>query len=955
VKLTGSNNDVDLTKIILKGEASGTRTLTTTNVDITDETNFSVTLNSADKTAVNALFFTNGTQSADSVVYNLNAAENWMAAGAPNNNIVDATSNAITVSNAASPVITSATYDYSTGNLVVTGTDFEAKSGVTNDVTANLFTFTGEAGATYILTDTADVDRDSATQFTLTLSTTDRLLVNALLNKNGTQADNGQVYNLAAADNFMANVTAGNTADLTTNAITVSSVANPVITSAIYNAGTGALVVTGTDFVSKSGVTNDVDTTKLTFTGDASGTYVLITTAVEITNSTTFTINLDAADITNLNGLLNKDGVLSDDNTTYNLAAAEDWMAGAAASNTIADLTANGVTVSGVTKPLITAATYNAGTGVLLVTGTNFVNEVGNTNDVDGTKLTLTGENGATYTLPLTNAVEITDATSFSITLTSTTKLKANGILNKDGAVSDDNTTYNLAAADNWMPGAANTTDLADTPNAINVSGVTVPQITSTTFNVTTGTLDVTGTGFVSKDGTTDDIDASKLTFTGEGGATHTLFGTAAALVTETSFSLVLHSADSPDVISLLNKNGTNADDNTLYNLAAADGWMRYAPGTVDIADATTGITVSNVAVPSITSISYYASIGQFQINGDNFVSLAGSTNDVDLTKLTFTGEGGSTYTLTTSSIERGTSGIILADLNLADTLALGELANKNGTTSNGSTTYNLAFADNWLAGVGNSVNIVNATNAVTVSSVTAPTITSATFDATSGAMVVTGASFVGQSGGTNDVDISLLTITGEGGATYTITSSSDVEVTSLTAFTVTLSGADKTNVDGLLNKNGTVSDTTSTAFNLAAADNWMTGAATSTDIADLSSNAIDVSNVTVPAITSATYDATTGTLVVMGTNLRNNDGSTNDVDISLLTLTGDNGATYAITSAVDVEISSATEFSLALIGTDKTNVDGLLNKNGTHSDVSNTVYNLAGADNWMSGAAAST
>ncbi|WP_344800227.1 hypothetical protein, partial [Litoribacillus peritrichatus] len=62
VKHPGATNDVDLTKLTISGEASGTRILTTTNVEITDETSFSVTLNSADKTAVNALLNVNGTQ-----------------------------------------------------------------------------------------------------------------------------------------------------------------------------------------------------------------------------------------------------------------------------------------------------------------------------------------------------------------------------------------------------------------------------------------------------------------------------------------------------------------------------------------------------------------------------------------------------------------------------------------------------------------------------------------------------------------------------------------------------------------------------------------------------------------------------------------------------------------------------------------------------------------------------
>ena len=67
----------------------------------------------------------------------------------------------------------------------------------------------------------------------------------------------------------------------------------------------------------------------------------------------------------------------------------------------------------------------------------------------------------------------------------------------------------------------------------------------------------------------------------------------------------------------------------------------------------------------------------------------------------------------------------------------------------------------------------------------------------------------------------------------------------------MTLSGTDKLNVDGLLNKNGTSSDG-ATTYNLAAADNWMAGAAASTDVSDATGNGITVSSVAAPTVTSA-------------------------------------------------------------------------------------------------------
>ena len=174
---------------------------------------------------------------------------------------------------------------------------------------------------------------------------------------------------------------------------------------------------------------------------------------MEITNATTFTVTLSAVDKININGLLNKNGLTSDTGTTYNLAAADNWLAGAAASTDIADLTGNGITVSNVSFSTLTSATYDFNTGVLAVTSSRLAKELGATNDIDPTKLTLTGSGNVTHTLT-SPAVEVTDETSFSITLSAADKLVVNGLLDKDGTSADDATTYNLAAADDYMPGA---------------------------------------------------------------------------------------------------------------------------------------------------------------------------------------------------------------------------------------------------------------------------------------------------------------------------------------------------------------------------------------------------------------------------------------------------------------------------------------------------------------------
>lgn len=375
------------------------------------------------------------------------------------------------------PTITSATYNASTGVLVVTGTNFTATVGATNDVVANKFTFTAEGGSTYTLTDSANVEIASATSFTLTLSATDRAAVNLIANKNGTSSTGGTTYNLAGAAGFIAAEPA--TADLTGNGITVSNTAEPTVTSATYDASTGVLVVTGANLKSRSGASNDIVANRFTLSGEGGSTWTLTDTAnVEVTSGTSFTMVLSATDRAGVNLILNKNGTNSTGATTYNLAAAEDWNAGADAAVTIADLTGNGITVSYVAVPTITSATYNASTGALVVTGTGFLSRAGATNDIVANRFTFTGEGGSTYTLTDTANVEITSGTFFTLTLSATDRNTVNLLLNKNGTSSVDATTYNLAAAEDWAAGADAAVSVADlTGNGITVSNaISVPD-----------------------------------------------------------------------------------------------------------------------------------------------------------------------------------------------------------------------------------------------------------------------------------------------------------------------------------------------------------------------------------------------------------------------------------------------------------------------------------------------
>ncbi|MBM7059659.1 DUF4347 domain-containing protein [Pseudomonas sp. UL073] len=247
------------------------------------------------------------------------------------------------IANAAAPIpstITSATYDASTGVLQGVGTNLFTG----NSIDVSRLTLSGEGGATYTLT-SANVTLTSDSAFSITLNATDRAAINLIFNKNGTSSTGGTAFNLFASDNW--NASRYSPAD-SSNAITTSNVAAPSITSATYDATTGTLVVSGSNLVMRSGASNDIVASKLSIVGQGGSPYTLTSSNVEITSGTSFTITLNATDKTAIGLLLNKNGGSSIGGTAYNLAAAEDWAAGADAAVTVADLTGNGITVSNV-------------------------------------------------------------------------------------------------------------------------------------------------------------------------------------------------------------------------------------------------------------------------------------------------------------------------------------------------------------------------------------------------------------------------------------------------------------------------------------------------------------------------------------------------------------------------------------------------------------------------------
>ncbi|MCP4048357.1 MAG: DUF4214 domain-containing protein, partial [Gammaproteobacteria bacterium] len=548
----------------------------------------------------------------------------------------------------AMPKFTSATYNASNGQLVITGTDFVSHSG--DDLIAAMLTITGEGG-TYTLTDTPNVEISSGTEATVTLSSTDKLHVDGLLNRDGLSSASS-TYNLAGADGWMPQ-SPGDESDTVGNAINVTAVAAPTITDANYDSDTGVVTVTGTNFSHKVGASNDIDVSTFTFTGGAGNATYDITSAVdvEIISSTSFTFTLTGADKTNVDALLDQIGTSSSGGSTYNIAGADGWITGADSAADIADTAGNAVTVT--INPKIDTSTYDAATGVLVVTGTN-IQANGGGDDIDASRFTFTGEGGATYQLTDSPDVERTSVTEFSLILSATDKAAVNQMLNKDGLSSTGGTAYKLEAGDDWNTNvtAGDTSD-TDAGNTITVSNVPAPAITDADYDAATGVLTVTGTNFLKRDGATNDIDVTKLSLEGEGGTSYTLTGSHVEITSSTEFSITLNASDSAAVNQILNKNGTTATGGATYNLKGVDDWAVGADASVDVADETgNAVDVSNVAVPTITDATYDATSGVLNVTGTDFLKLTGGTNDINVGNLAIEGEGGASHTLTSANVE---------------------------------------------------------------------------------------------------------------------------------------------------------------------------------------------------------------------------------------------------------------------------------------------------------------
>ena len=358
----------------------------------------------------------------------------------------------------------------------------------------------------------------------------------------------------------------------------------------------------------------------------------------------------------------------------------------------------------------ISSASYSADTGVLTLAAVGI--RAGDA--IDPGKLTITGANGQTYTLT-SPVVSASSTTAASITLNAADKLAINGLLNNNGSASVDGTSFNIAAAANWDSNLSNGIDM--TGNAITVSNVQLPTITSASYNAATHVLTVTGNNLVGINGAANDVTVAKLTFKGEGGVTRTLSTTGNVDVTSaTSFAVTLSGADIAAVEALLNKNGTASAGGTAYVLSAGDDWNSVI-GNANTAVTGVGIAVTNTSnsPPTITgavagavndnaTLSPFSNVTVADVNGDN-VSMTISFNGANGT-LSGTGLSGSNGSYTLSAT---TPAALTAQLKA---LVFTPTANQAAVGVGISTTFTITATDsNGAASAANTSTVVTATS----------------------------------------------------------------------------------------------------------------------------------------------------------------------------------------------------------------------------------------------------
>ena len=913
----------------LIGDGGATITLQTYSIEIASATQFSISItNTIDQASFSQQIDSNGLLASDGTVYQLRTLSSWNGLdSAPSTNTIYGSTATLLVSNIPTASINSVLFDYSNNLLTFNGTNLINIAGLSSDISTTLLSITGEGTLTntpitYALSSyTLRVSDNSS--FSISLNNTDTVIVRDLLNKIGFNSNDGITYTLSAKPQFN-----GIASLLSTSTIRTINIPTTTIDTALYtydnNNKASTLTVAASNLIRLAG--NDINSNAFIITGEGGTLSLRGSYIIEIASVTQFVIALDVTDTLAVNSKLNANGNSSILGTVFNLVANAKYNGVNSITDTIAT-----ITVSGVVAPDIASATFNYGLNQLIVYGDNFA--TGATINLNA--LSITGEGSTTINASRTltaSSYTISSDQQFIISLTANDTQAIRNLLNRTGTQSNSGVSYTLSATNFWHTNRAPNDSASIT--VINIPSANVINATYT-YSPISATLVVSASNLINLFG--PDISTTLIRLTGDGNIAYNLSAYGQQISSATLFVIKLNSTDTIAINELLDSNGQLAGDGTSYTLTASAGYNGLDSGL-----ATSAIVVIGVPSASIATASFDYTKGVLTVSGTNLITL-NATNDINTTKLNIFGEGSTSYTLSAYPVTVTNNSFVIS-LDNKDIEAIRDLLNAEGLSSNNSTTYTLT-ADNGFNGITSQLS----TASILVINIPTPSILYATYTRalnTSPTLVVSATNLLRLAG--SDISPTLLSITGENNASYTLSGNyGNIEINATrTAFVITINNNDATQINKLLNKNGN-SSILAISYNLQANPNF--NGSRSTVTSDVS---ITVAGIITPDIISTTFDYTTAQFVVTATNLFINAG----ISTTLITITGEGtdtssgSSTYRLTSLSTATITNSSEFVISLAGDDITQVRNLLNRVGLNSN-NNIAYNIAFANFYNSNA----
>ena len=914
----GKNNGINVTDLQL---IATNHHYNFTNSDVLSSINssgttFTITLSNTDKTSVNSFFTTNTSTGSNN--YFLTASNGWDAGGGANSQ------QAVNVTGANS--INLSGFTHSTGldtraltifnSVVVNDTDNLDKDTATISFAAanGLLKGSGLSAATV---------SKGIVSYTLASTTPAKLqteIDNLAFWPTQKQTTGGQMTNTV----FTLQVKGGDSAlAIATDSSTQTTVTSsaPTINAVNYNAGSGVLTVTG------SNLTTGVVLADLKLAvANNSFSFNSKTDLLGAVKANSFTINLSNPDKASLNSFFNTNGTSSAGHN-YSLSVSNAWdgLASYAVTN-------QSVTVSGVTTPNTLGLTgFSSNTSINDNTAFQpFASLKLNDSDIydtDSASVTFTAANGVLTGNGLSAGIISGNTISYRLAASTASNLQAElqsllftPTLHQTAGGQSTTSTFTLN-----INGSDSNLDVLTNASTQVVVTSTAPALTSANYNAATGIMTIAGNHL------NNNLAINAFTLSA-GEQSFNLNSNDSLRNNDNSFSIRLNQHDQSLVNQLFTNNGSSA-----YKLIFNNDWD--GENTSEIP--TLNVNVSGVASVNTISISGFAS--NLAINDSSTVApfaevSINDSNDSDSDSATLSFNAGSGR-LAGTGLSAGVvnNGVVSYTLpaTTADQLET-ELNSLVFTTSPhqtvpGSTT-SVAFTVNVIGSASTLDNVTDTSTTVSVTASANPVISTASYDANAGKLIINGLNFTNT---IKDFNLQALTLIGQNGTHYQLSGGLVENNLSRSQVTINLNKADQFAVAGLFNQNGAYAGD-NTRYALQANVGWDNNTVLT------SSQTVNVTGVSTPSLTSARYNAVTGSLVFTGSalaKLATNAG----LVLSDFTLSAGNSS-YALNSATDT-ITNFTPTGFTVNLANPAMVNALLASNG---------YNLNVTSGWDAGVGAS-